>query len=292
MVAEPALDADQWDGLAEFILALHPKAKLELLPEAGAFNTGPDEDIFVDKFAKRAFEETIERLFYEWDPDDPEVVFSGDPESSWAAHLKRFLFLHGISYHWTDDGDDKIKAWHAYDLVVVAAGPAGLSAAVSAGANGLSTLVIEAGRPGGSAATSINLIENYLGFPGGVTGTKLLKLAVEQAKRVKEVDIHPTITAENLRRDDRPGQKARYIIEVTGAKNGVNEVPGGMAAGGTSSSPRTPDLAREPKNPRDPIRSGPRFSSSGARFPVFGASPWRGGVLGRIVLSEGSNTPA
>ncbi|WP_406360579.1 NAD(P)/FAD-dependent oxidoreductase (plasmid) [Streptomyces sp. NBC_01544] len=259
MVAElDLLDTDEWEGLAEFIRRLYPKAKLEPLPDAGKFNAGPDEDIFVDKFAKRAFEETVERLFHEWDPDDPEVVFRGDSESSSAAHLKRFLFLHGISYHWTDDGDAKITAWlpekngsfepslgelyvrlgvlgeptydlhHAYDLVIVGAGPAGLSAAVSTGAHGLSTLVIEEGKPGGSAATSINLIENYLGFPGGVTGTKLLKLAVEQAKRFKEIDIHPTITAENLRRDGRPGREARYVIEVTGAKNGVNEVYGGM----------------------------------------------------------------
>ncbi|WP_159038286.1 FAD-dependent oxidoreductase, partial [Streptomyces sp. WM6386] len=101
-------------------------------------------------------------------------------------------------------------------MIVVGAGPAGLSAAVGASTNGLSVLVIESNRPGGNASSSINLIRNYLGFPGGVAGTKLIKLAIEQARRL-DVDIVPTMEARLLKRD--PARPACFLIEV-GRENG------------------------------------------------------------------------
>lgn len=69
-----------------------------------------------------------------------------------------------------------------YDFVVVGAGPAGLAAAVYAASEGLQTLVIEREAPGGQAGTS-SRIENYLGFPGGVSGGELARRAVTQARR-------------------------------------------------------------------------------------------------------------
>lgn len=71
------------------------------------------------------------------------------------------------------------KDW--YDVVIVGGGPAGLSAAVYSGAEGLQTLVIEDDVPGGQAGTS-SKIANYLGFPHGIPGRELAKNALQQAK--------------------------------------------------------------------------------------------------------------
>src|SRR2546427_5336381 len=69
-----------------------------------------------------------------------------------------------------------------YDLVVVGAGPAGLAAAVYGAADGLHTLLIEREAPGGQAGRS-SRIENYLGFPVGLSGNDLARRAVAQARR-------------------------------------------------------------------------------------------------------------
>jgi thioredoxin reductase (NADPH) len=69
-----------------------------------------------------------------------------------------------------------------YDLVVVGAGPAGLAAAVYGAADGLHTLLIEREAPGGQAGRS-SRIENYLGFPVGLSGSDLARRAVAQARR-------------------------------------------------------------------------------------------------------------
>ncbi|GAB3789137.1 FAD-dependent oxidoreductase [Nocardioides ungokensis] len=70
----------------------------------------------------------------------------------------------------------------AYDLVVVGAGPGGLAAALYAASEGLSTVVVDAFATGGQAATS-SQIENYLGFPAGITGAELADRAVVQARK-------------------------------------------------------------------------------------------------------------
>src|SRR5438445_2397799 len=69
-----------------------------------------------------------------------------------------------------------------YDLAIVGAGPAGLAAAVYAASEGLRTAVIEAVAPGGQAGTT-SKIENYLGFPDGVSGGELATRAAAQARR-------------------------------------------------------------------------------------------------------------
>src|SRR5215211_8669593 len=71
-------------------------------------------------------------------------------------------------------------AEHAFDIVIVGAGPAGLSAAVYGAAEGLRTLVVDEGGIGGQARSS-SRIRNYLGFPKGVGGARLAKQAHEQA---------------------------------------------------------------------------------------------------------------
>jgi thioredoxin reductase (NADPH) len=69
-----------------------------------------------------------------------------------------------------------------YDLVIVGAGPAGLAAGVYAASEGLSTLIIERSAPGGQAGQS-SAIENYLGFPNGLSGADLTRRALTQAER-------------------------------------------------------------------------------------------------------------
>jgi len=70
-----------------------------------------------------------------------------------------------------------------YDLVIAGAGPSGLAAAVYGASEGLRTLLVDRHAPGGQAGTS-SKIENYLGFPSGVSGSELTRRAVAQAQRL------------------------------------------------------------------------------------------------------------
>src|SRR5438067_587391 len=70
-----------------------------------------------------------------------------------------------------------------YDTVIVGAGPAGLAAAVYGASEGLRTIVVEREAPGGQAGTS-SRIENYLGFPSGVSGDELARRALQQGRRL------------------------------------------------------------------------------------------------------------
>jgi thioredoxin reductase (NADPH) len=70
-----------------------------------------------------------------------------------------------------------------YDLVIVGGGPAGLAAAVYGASEGLRTVLVEREAPGGQAGTS-SRIENYLGFPNGLTGSDLARRATDQARRL------------------------------------------------------------------------------------------------------------
>ncbi len=81
-----------------------------------------------------------------------------------------------------------------YDTVIVGAGPAGLAAAVYGASEGLRTVVVEREAPGGQAGTS-SRIENYLGFPAGVSGDELASRALRQARRLgAEIVVTRTIT--------------------------------------------------------------------------------------------------
>ena len=81
-----------------------------------------------------------------------------------------------------------------YETVIVGAGPAGLAAAVYGASEGLRTIVVEREAPGGQAGTS-SLIENYLGFPSGVSGEELASRALQQARRLgAEILVTRSIT--------------------------------------------------------------------------------------------------
>jgi thioredoxin reductase (NADPH) len=113
-----------------------------------------------------------------------------------------------------------------FDLVVLGGGPAGLAAAVYGGSEGLRTLVCEAWGPGGQAGTS-NRIENYLGFPTGISGVELTRKATLQARRFDAVlsSFHRAVElargAEGLVRvdlDDGQHVLGRTVVVATGAR--------------------------------------------------------------------------
>lgn len=92
-------------------------------------------------------------------------------------------------------GLDVMPAAGHYDVVILGAGPAGLTAAVNAAAEGLRTLVVETFAPGGQAGTSTR-IENYTGFPFGISGDDLARRAFTQAKRLgAEIVVTRTVEA-------------------------------------------------------------------------------------------------
>lgn len=120
-----------------------------------------------------------------------------------------------------------------YDLIVVGAGPAGLANAVYGASEGLHTLLIEQNAPGGQAGTS-SRIENYLGFPAGITGADLAQRATAQARRFG-VEILTAQEMVGLRRDDpyrivrlADGSEisARAVLLATGMSVRTLDVPG------------------------------------------------------------------
>ena len=108
-----------------------------------------------------------------------------------------------------------------YDTVIVGGGPAGLAAAVYGASEGLRTLVIEREAPGGQAGTS-SRIENYLGFPSGVSGEELASRALQQARRLgAEILVTRSITridpaTHRVHLDGGDVLQARTIILATG----------------------------------------------------------------------------
>jgi thioredoxin reductase (NADPH) len=80
-------------------------------------------------------------------------------------------------------GKPLTAAFDVYDLAIVGAGPAGLAAAVYGASEGLRTLLLDRHAPGGQAGSS-SRIENYLGFPAGVSGSELARRAIMQAQRL------------------------------------------------------------------------------------------------------------
>lgn len=126
------------------------------------------------------------------------------------------------------------------DLLVVGAGPAGLAAAVYGSSEGLATVVLEAAATGGQASTS-SRIENYLGFPSGISGAQLAERAVVQAARFgTRLTVPAAAVALDVREDghyavrlDDGGQiAARTVVVATGALYRRLEAPGCRALEG------------------------------------------------------------
>jgi thioredoxin reductase (NADPH) len=104
--------------------------------------------------------------------------------------------------------NDAIDRTHVRDVVVVGAGPAGLAAAVYAASEGLDVLVLEANVPGGQAGSS-SRIENYLGFPNGVSGEELTARAYAQAAKFGA----QVMVAKGAVRLAGPGRPYRILID-------------------------------------------------------------------------------
>ncbi|MFP3914558.1 MAG: FAD-dependent oxidoreductase [Actinomycetota bacterium] len=123
-----------------------------------------------------------------------------------------------------------------YDLVVVGAGPGGLAAAVYGASEGLSTAVVEAEAPGGQASAS-SRIENYLGFPQGVSGADLARRAYTQARRFGADFVTPRrVTGLGregpyriLQMDDGGELRCWAVIVATGVQYRTLEAPGAEA---------------------------------------------------------------
>ena len=113
----------------------------------------------------------------------------------------------------------------AVDLLIVGAGPAGLGAAVYGASEGLNTLVVEAASLGGQAGTS-RRIENYLGFPAGISGAELTLRAIAQARKFsartatpyRAIALDPGEGRHVVRLEDDHCIEARAVLLATGAE--------------------------------------------------------------------------
>ena len=120
-----------------------------------------------------------------------------------------------------------------FDLVIVGAGPAGLAAAVYGASEGLSTLVLDRAGPGGQAGTS-SRIENYMGFPAGLSGAELANRAYLQALKfgaelVAPVEVRKMTCEDEMHRlelDDGQVVRGRTVLVATGASYRRLPVPG------------------------------------------------------------------
>jgi len=130
-------------------------------------------------------------------------------------------------------------AREVYDLAIVGSGPAGLAAAVYASSEGLKTIVIEREAPGGQAGSSPK-IENYLGFPSGLSGLDLTRRALTQAQRFG-TEILATQCVMNLRVQDpyrilvlEDGTEivSKTVLITTGASFHILDIPGAAELAG------------------------------------------------------------
>jgi len=166
-------------------------------------------------------------------PEDVPIVIGRDGQ--WAsnpsvADLARYMGL-----------DARVEAGEVYDLVVVGAGPAGLAASVYASSEGLRVLTVDCVAAGGQAGTS-SKIENYLGFPTGVSGAELAGNALLQAQKFgARISIPQRATGLGLegglrvvRLDDGSRIVARAVLVASGAEYRSIDAPGmaELAGGG------------------------------------------------------------
>jgi thioredoxin reductase (NADPH) len=121
---------------------------------------------------------------------------------------------------------------HVRDVIIVGAGPSGLAAAVYAASEGLDVLVIETDAPGGQAGSS-SKIENYLGFPVGISGQELASRAITQAEKfgAKMIVAREVVRLDCARRpynvvlDNGNTLAARTVIIATGAHYNKPAIP-------------------------------------------------------------------
>jgi thioredoxin reductase (NADPH) len=156
--------------------------------------------------------------------EDLPIIFFEDGSYMCKPVVKAIAEKIGLSPQFKND---------VYDVVIIGAGPAGLAAAVYGASEGLKTLLIERKAPGGQAGTS-SRIENYLGFPAGLSGADLTRRAISQAIRLGAEFLSPQsvngITQKDgykqIVLDDGPEVISRSVVITTGVDYRKLEVPG------------------------------------------------------------------
>jgi thioredoxin reductase (NADPH) len=193
---------------------------------------------------------------------EPRVTLVGHRWDPAGSDLRRFLARNQVSFSWlTPDDAELARAWPDapvtvdapvarladgevltapsarelaarlgletrpgsadYDVAIVGGGPAGLAAAVYGASEGLRTIVIEREAPGGQAGTS-SRIENYLGFPNGISGDELASRALQQSRRlgaeilVTRDVVGLDVGAREVRLDGDESVRARTMILANG----------------------------------------------------------------------------
>ena len=150
------------------------------------------------------------------DPADLPIVFRGGSEVLIQPTAREISTAFGF---------DLIENEASADVIVVGAGPAGLAASVYAASEGLSVITIDSGNPGGQAGTS-SKIENYLGFPTGVSGQELTDRAVIQALKFG-VSLNAPVKASALEKqgdgfsvslEDGRKLQSKAVVIATGAQ--------------------------------------------------------------------------
>ncbi len=158
------------------------------------------------------------------EPDQVPVVFF--PDGTTLRRPANTVLANKLGFD-QDLGEDA-----AYDLAVVGGGPAGLAASVYGASEGLSTLVIEGTAPGGQAGTS-SKIENYLGFPTGISGQELAQNATVQAQKFGArfaisrdvIDMQANGSGYHLQLEGGKTVFAYAVVVATGARYRRLDVP-------------------------------------------------------------------
>ena len=188
------------------------------------------EGIGIEIVGPRSSEATMEmldfaranRLPFTWHeaapPDGTEPPLVGLPGGTELHHPSRGEVLRALGV------GRELAPREEVDLLVVGAGPAGLAAAVYGASEGLDTLIVESTALGGQAGSS-RRIENYLGFPAGISGTELTSRAVSQARKFgarpatpyRAIALEPGNGRHLVRLEEEHEIAARAVVLATGA---------------------------------------------------------------------------
>jgi thioredoxin reductase (NADPH) len=177
---------------------------------------------YVDLDADKTSQELLDR--FEIKPDEVPVVICSNRGVMRNPSIQKLADCLGLN--------SRIDESQVRDLIIVGAGPSGLAAAVYAASEGLDVLVIETASPGGQAGSS-SKIENYLGFPTGVSGQELAARAMTQAEKFgAKMMVARNVTRLDCARrpykvvlEDGKALAARAVIIATGAQYNKPRIP-------------------------------------------------------------------